>query len=474
MLLMYNHEIMRILIFILASIFCLNLAHAEDEEYPVVVLGGGVAALTSATYLGRAGIEPLVISGPFVGGTLISTHSIQNWPGELDISGVDLSDKLQKQAQQNGATLYPGVVTKVDFSKRPFTITVREPFQNKFKTIKAQTCIIALGAAFNLLNVPGETDYFSRGVSTCAVCDGSLYKDRVVAIVGGGDAALTEAHYLSNIAKKVYIIVRGDKFRTVEEKRKADILNRPNIEVLYKTTVQSIHGDNQKVTHLMVQDEKKSKRELPVAALFLAIGSKPNTEIFRNQLELNEKGGIVLKNGQETSVPGVFAAGDIADGKYNQAVTAAGDAAKAALQAQEQLTAYVPKKQAEAAAAPEKHAVTEVRSPLELEEAVKNSKGPTFVYFSSAHCLPCRAFSLMYETWAKNFAGKIQFLKVRVDQDQTLANMYQLTAVPTLLIFDEKQHIVRKSIGTQEINEIDARLEGLKGAETIAPGSFKD
>lgn len=468
---------MKNLFFISISIFYFNFAQADEiaEEYPAVVLGGGVAALTSATYLARAGIEPLVITGPFIGGTLMSTHTIQNWPGELDISGRNLSDKLQRQAQENGAILYPGVVSKVDFSKRPFTITLREAFQNKFKTIKAQTCIIALGSSINLLNVPGEAEYFSKGVSTCAVCDGSLYKDKIVAVVGGGDTSLTQAQYLSNIAKKVYILVRGDHFRSVEEKRKLEILNRPNIEVLYNTTVHSIHGDAQKVTHLVIQDREKAKKDLSINALFLAIGSKPNSDLFRNQLEMNEKGGIILKNFQETSVKGVFAAGDISDGKFNQAVTAAGDAAKAALQAQEQLIAYIPKqKPAQTTASVSQNSIIEVHSPLELEQAIKNTKGATFVYFSSAHCLPCRAFSLMYESWAKKFSGKIQFLKVHVDQDPSLAHMYQLSAVPTVLIFDEKQHLIRKSIGIPEINTIDTCLEELKNAETITPANFKN
>lgn len=469
---------MKSLIFILTSVFFFNLAHTE-EEYPVVVLGGGVAALTSATYLARAGIEPLVISGPFVGGTLMSTHSIQNWPGKLDISGIHLSDKLQHQAQENGAILYPAIVTKVDFSKRPFTITIREPFQNKFKTVKAQTCVIALGATFNLLNIPGEAEYFSRGVSTCAVCDGNLYKDKIAAVVGGGDSALTEAHYLSNIAKKVYVIVRSDRFKTIEEKRKTEILNRPNIEVLYQTTVQAVQGNHQRVTHLTLKDKKNQKRELPVDALFLAIGSKPNTDLFQGQLELNERGYIVLKNFQETSVSGVFAAGDIVDGKFNQAITAAGDAAKAALQAQEQLTTYIRQpKPVQTATTPSKTPITEVRTPEELSQALKNTHlsggGTTFVYFSSAHCLPCRAFGLMYENWARNFSDRIQFLKVRIDQDPSIANTYQLSAVPTLLVFDEKQQVIRKSTGMQEINEIDTRLEGLKGAEVIAPASFKN
>src|SRR6185437_4685841 len=175
--------------------------------------------------LGRAGIPPLIITGPYLGGMLALTPSVQNWPGELEIDGLALTDRLQKQAIANGAILYPGVVIHVDFSKRPFTLTIQDLFRKEQRTLKAQSCIITSGAFFNLLNVPGELEYLTRGVSSCAVCDGPFYKDKVVGIVGGGDSALTEALYLSKLAKKVYIFVRKEQFRTVEEKRKQEVLS---------------------------------------------------------------------------------------------------------------------------------------------------------------------------------------------------------------------------------------------------------
>lgn len=333
-----------LILFTLASFSLFQPLHCEEatsdamEEYPVVVLGGGVGALTSATYLARAGISPLVITGPTPGGALTQSHSVQNWPGETEISGIDLVEKMQAQALLNGAALRPEVVVEVDFSKHPFIITTKDPYKNELKKIKAQACIIAVGSVPNLLGVPGEKAYFSNGVYSCAVCDGSLYKDKTVAIVGGGDAALTEANYLSNIAKKVYIVVRKEQFKSVEEQRKREILSRANIEVLYRTTIEEIKGDGEKVTSLVLQKDGKQKGELPVDALFLAIGAKPNTELFKGQLALDEQGFILLEKQQQTSVKRVFALGDVVDRDFNQAITAAGDGAKAALQAQKAIS----------------------------------------------------------------------------------------------------------------------------------------
>ena len=167
------------------------------------------------------------------------SNDVQNWPGEIAISGDALSEKLYKQAEFNGALLRSEVVVSVDFSERPFTILTKPVFGNgvdDIKKYKTDTCIIALGSNPNMLHVPGEMKYWTRGVYTCAVCDGTLYKDKTVAVVGGGDSALVETQYLSNIAKKVYLIVRGDQMRSVEKRRAEEILSRPNVEVLYETT----------------------------------------------------------------------------------------------------------------------------------------------------------------------------------------------------------------------------------------------
>jgi len=214
---------------------------AEPPVYPVVILGGGIGALTAALYLGRAELRPVVIEGHVPGGLLTQSHSVQNWPGEMEIEGQSLTDKMRKQAQANGADFYPDEVVSVDFSHRPFTIAIRSTQgRSKPRQILAQSCIIAMGTEPNFLDIPGENGpkgYWGRGVSNCAICDGSLYRERIVGVVGGGDAAVLEALYLSNIAKEVWMFVRKDKLKAGEEKRIQTLLSKPNVKIVYNTQV---------------------------------------------------------------------------------------------------------------------------------------------------------------------------------------------------------------------------------------------
>jgi thioredoxin reductase (NADPH) len=444
-------------------------AQIVEKEHPVMILGSGVAALTSAVYLARAGITPIVITGPSIGGTITQSHNVQNWPGEMSISGIELGERVKNQAEQNGAILIPEEVVSVDLSKRPFIITTKPLYGSidQFKQYKTHSVIIALGSKPNLLNIPGERGddgYWSRGVYSCAVCDGSLYKGKAVAVVGGGDAALIEAQYLSNIAEKVDVFVRRDVFRTVEKERMKEILSRPNIEVHFKTVIKEIRGDRQKATALIVHDFAKSEeQEVPVDALFLAIGSRPNTELFQGQLELDSQGYITLRKHQETSVEGVYAMGDVCDPEFKQAICAAGDAAKAALQAQQYLAATHPPTKLETIAVAEKERqgtqVIEIASKEQFYRELSESTGPVFVDFYATYCGPCRTFSPIYDAWAKEHGGKIKFLKVNADSMRELFERYQIRGIPTLLIFDENGNIIRRSIGFKEISDVENQLE---------------
>lgn len=450
-----------------------------EEEHPVVILGGGIAALTSAIYLSRAGIPPVVITGPTIGGAITQSHSVQNWPGELEISGVELSERVRTQAIQNGAELRSEAVIDVDLTSRPFVITTKEIYETgeKVKKIKAQACIIALGAEPKKLGIPGEAGsngYWSRGVYSCAVCDGGIYKDKVVAVVGGGDSALTEAHYLSNIAAKVYVIVRGDSFRSVEQERMSEILSRPNIEVLFRSEVKEIKGDGQKVTHIDVRNNAtKQLKELNIDGVFLAIGSQPNTDMFRGQLELDSQGYIALKNQQETSIPGVYAVGDIADPEFKQAISAAGDASKAALQAQKRLTQLPPQKKVVKAAAPVVQPVIEIHSSQELKNVLSRADGVVILDFYGDYCGPCRMFAPLYESWAKEYQGKALFAKVNVADARELFELYQVQAIPTLIILDKDGKVVRKGVGSHEISEVGKRLESAREMTLIDAAAFR-
>ncbi|MBS0653729.1 MAG: FAD-dependent oxidoreductase [Verrucomicrobia bacterium] len=466
---------------VLSAIFTCPAASAPtviEEEYPVVILGGGIGALTSAIYLSRAGLAPVVITGPTVGGAITQSHSVQNWPGELDISGVALTEHVKYQAVHNGAILLNETVTYVDFSKRPFIITTKQlsGSNETIRKIKAQTCIVAMGATPNLLKVPGESKYWSRGMYSCAVCDGGLYKDKVVAVVGGGDSALTEAHYLSNIARKVYVVVRGDQFRSVEKERMQSILSRPNVEVLYNSEVKEVQGNEKEVTHISIQDNKnQNKQQLAVNAVFLAIGSTPNSALFKKDLELDSKGYVVLKKYQETSVEGVYAVGDIADPEFKQAITAAGDGSKAALQAQQYLTQYQPKPVTKKTSTPVSKAkpVIEIGTREELAKLLRETDGGVILDFYGDYCGPCRMFGPQYESWAKEFQGKIAFAKVNVEKENGLCEAYQIRVIPTLVILDKEGKVVRKSSGSMEIAEVGKRLDSAKDSVHIDPAIFK-
>ncbi|MEK7339529.1 MAG: FAD-dependent oxidoreductase, partial [Verrucomicrobiota bacterium] len=245
------------------------------------------------------------------------------------------------QARLNGAELLReeviDVVLSQDLSQKAHQITTRSLITQEEVIYYTPIVVVALGATPNKLHVPGEQSYWSKGVYSCAVCDGGFYKDKIVAVAGGGDGALTEAQYLANLAKKVYIIVRGRAFRTVEKQREKQVTSLPNIEVLYQMEVKEIKGEKDRVSHLILSNQKHKKSyHLPVDALFLAIGSVPNTKLFANQLEL-DSGYIRLKQHQKTSVKGVYAAGEVADPEFKQAICAAADGAKAAMQLQKEI-----------------------------------------------------------------------------------------------------------------------------------------
>ncbi len=449
-----------------------------EGAYPVVVLGGGIGALTSAIYLSRAGLTPIVITGPNVGGVITQSHSVQNWPGELDISGEALIEHVKAQAVDNGAVLLNEEVTEINFSNRPFIITTQQlsGSSGTNRTIKAQACIIAMGATPNLLKVPGENKYWLRGVYSCAVCDGGLYRDKVVAVIGGGDSALTQIHYLSNIARKVYVVVRGDRFRTLEKKRMQSILSRPNVEVIYNSEVKEVQGNERKMTHLFIQNnQNQKKQQLVVNAAFLAIGSTPNTALFKNDLELDSKGYIVLKKYQETSVEGVYAVGDIADPEFKQAITAAGDGSKAALQAQQFLSQYQPEPapKKKSATVPKAKSVIEIKTKEELAKLLSEMKGAVILDFYGDYCGPCRMFGPQYEAWAEEFQGKIGFAKINVEKASELCEAYQICVVPTLVILDKEGRVVQKSSGSIEIAEVGKRLDKAKNSSDIDPAVFK-
>ena len=299
----------------------------------VVILGAGGAGLTAAIYTARANLEPLVIEGLQPGGQLTTTTEVENFPGFPEgILGPELMDRMHKQAERFGARFEFGNVTAVDFNSKPLKITLEGG-----DTRETQSVIIATGASAKYIGLPSEQKLIGRGVSGCATCDGAFYKNVPVAVVGGGDTAMEDSTFLTRFASKVYVIHRRDQFRA--SKIMADrVLSNPKIEVIWNSVVEDVLDvSKNEVTAIRLKNVKTGeKRELPVKGFFVAIGHQPNTGFLGGQVHLDDKGYIVARN-TKTNVPGVFAAGDVQDSVYRQAVTAVGSGCMAALEAQRYL-----------------------------------------------------------------------------------------------------------------------------------------
>ena len=317
-----------------ALLICLFLSQSLFAVEDVLILGGGIGSLTSALYLSRAGLKPVIIEGPNPGGLIVQSHSVQNWPGEMEISGTALADKVRAQVVANGAKILAEEVTAVDFSKKPFQVTIQPIGEKTSRIMTANSVIIGMGTKPNFLGIPGESTYWGKGISNCAVCDGSIYRGRKVGVVGGGDAAVLEALYLSNIAKEVTVFVRKNAFKGIEETRIQALKAKSNVKILFDTQVKQVKGTADTLKSVLLKTERKSEYEMPLDGLFLAIGSTPNSQLLKGKVDLDAQGYVIVKDAQETSIPGVYAIGDIVDPIFKQAITAAGDGAKAALQAE--------------------------------------------------------------------------------------------------------------------------------------------
>ena len=301
----------------------------------VIIIGSGPAGLTSAVYTARANLKPLMIEGEEAGGQLMITTEVENFPGfEHGITGPDLIAVMRKQAERFGTRFLTRNVTKVDFSSRPFKVYVGDQLH------LAKTVIVSTGASAKLLGLPSEKQYMSRGVSACATCDGAFFRNVEVGVVGGGDTAMEEAQFLTRFASKVYIIHRSESFRA--SKIMVDRAQKnPKIEFIYNTTVDEVIGDGKSMTAVKLKSTKTGEiTEKQLQGLFIAIGHQPNTKLFKDVLDMTDVGYLKTKPGTSyTNIPGVFAAGDVQDSVYRQAITAAGTGCMAAIDAERCLEA---------------------------------------------------------------------------------------------------------------------------------------
>lgn len=305
-----------------------------QENVKCLIIGAGPAGYTAAIYTSRADLNPLVIEGMQPGGQLTITNEVENFPGYPEgSSGPVIMEDIRQQALHVGARLRPGMVTEVDFSSRPFHCKLDDGTE-----VVAETVIVATGANARWIGMPGEAQYRGFGVSTCATCDGNFFRNKTTVVIGGGDTALEDALYLANLCTKVYIVHRRDQFRGTMALQK-QVLATPNIEVVWDTVPVDIVGEKQgfikKVTGLQVKNVKSGEeRTLAVDGVFEAIGVSPVSDLFKGQLDMNEQGYILTQPGTcRTNVEGVFAAGDVQDPNYRQAIIAAGTGAIAGIEA---------------------------------------------------------------------------------------------------------------------------------------------
>jgi thioredoxin reductase (NADPH) len=308
-----------------------NMKHAK-----VLILGSGPAGYTAAVYAARANLNPVLITGMAQGGQLMTTTEVDNWPADvMGVQGPELMQRFQEHAERFKTEIIFDHINKVDFSKRPFTLT------GDSESYTCDSLIIATGASAKYLGLPSESEFMGRGVSGCATCDGFFYKNELCCVVGGGNTAVEEALYLSNIAKKVYLVHRRDKFKAeaILIDKLMDKVAAGKIELKTFQTLDEVLGDSSGVTGIRLKSTKDgSTEDVTLKGCFIAIGHAPNTEIFNGQLEM-AGGYIITQTGlkgfaTQTSVPGVFAAGDVQDHIYRQAITSAGTGCMAALDAQ--------------------------------------------------------------------------------------------------------------------------------------------
>ena len=304
----------------------------DQKHFDVGIIGSGPAGYTAGIYTSRANLETLIISGTLPGGQLMTTSEVENYPGFPNgIFGPELMMNMRQQAERFGAVIVDDEVLKVDFKKRPFTITTHA------ETYTAEATLVCTGASPRKLGIPAEQQFSGRGVSYCATCDGPFFKGENIVVVGGGDTAMEEATFLTKFGKSVRVVHRRDSLRASKILQQKALEN-PKIEFIWNNVVADIKGNN-KISTVLVKDINTGKERLiETGGLFVAIGHEPNTAIFNGQLELDDKGYIILKQHTRTSVEGVFAAGDVHDHRYRQAVTAAGFGCMAAIDVEKWLS----------------------------------------------------------------------------------------------------------------------------------------
>lgn len=430
----------------------------------LVIIGSGPAGYTAAIYAARANLKPVVFegfqAGGLPGGQLMTTTEVENFPGfPQGITGPQLMDQMKAQAERWGAELYTEDVTEVDLKERPFVIRSEE------REVRANSIVIATGATAKRLGLPGEHQFWSRGISACAICDGAtpIFHRAELAVIGGGDSAAEESIYLTKYGDTVNLLVRGEKMRASKAMQDR-VLSNPKITVHWNTEVADIFGDDKHMEGVKIRNTKTGEESvLRVKGLFYAVGHTPNTSLFKGQLELDDVGYIVTKPGSvETSVEGVYAAGDVQDHEYRQAITAAGTGCMAAMLAERWLSftnliqefhqaAEIPDNELDNAPLEQ----TAVKSEAEFDVAQTRHQGGyalrklfhesdrlLVVKYVSPNCGPCHTLKPILNKVIDEFDSKIHLVEIDIEQDRDIAETAGVTGTPTIQFFKNKELVI--------------------------------
>ena len=452
--------------------------HPTTEN--LVIVGSGPAGYTAAIYAARANLSPLLITGfqdgGIPGGQLMTTTHVENFPGFPDgVMGPDLMDRMKAQAERWGTRLLEADAESIDLSERPFRIRADG------REILAQAVILATGASANRLGLPQEERFWSHGISACAICDGATpqFRNEELAVVGGGDSACEEAVYLTKYGSHVHLIVRGDKLRA--SAAMADrVLANPAITVHWDTQVVDVLGEDWLSAMVLRRAGSGATEELPVRGLFYAIGHTPNTRLVRGQLEVDARGYLITRPGRpETSVEGVFAAGDVADAEWRQGVTAAGSGCQAALASERWLShhdlAVTVKRQPvepEPAGEPLPTAVSDAvnydpealwqKGGFALRKLYHDSDKPLLVVYTSPTCGPCHVLKPQLKRVLQELDGRARGVEIDIEAEQAIAEQAGVTGTPTVQLFFDKQ-LKQQWRGVKQRAEFRSAIDALLG-----------
>ena len=454
----------------------------------LVIIGSGPAGYTAAIYAARANLKPLMFegfqAGGLPGGQLMTTTEVENFPGFPEgITGPKLMDRMKAQAERWGTECYTEDVVSVDLKERPFTVRSRE------REVKAHSIIIATGATAKRLDLPSEEEFWSRGISACAICDGAtpIFRNQELAVIGGGDSAAEESVYLTKYGDRVHLLVRRDQMRASKAMQDR-VFNNPKITVHWNTDTIDVFGKDGRLEGLKIRNNQTGEEgKLYVKGLFYAIGHTPNTALFKGQLELDKVGYIVVKPGTvETSVEGVYAAGDVQDHEYRQAITAAGTGCMAAMSAERWLSennliqeyhqkpeSEQPTQVVEEKTVPDTEATFDINATRHvggyaLRKLFHDSDRLIMVKYVSPTCGPCHTLKPILNKVVDEFEGKIHFVEIDIEAEPEIAKAAQVTGTPTVQFFKDRE-LLKEFKGVKQKSEFRQVIESYLPAGVSAP-----